>query len=165
MKKANIGVRAGVYLIDRVIVCLPLMLIYIYMCNILYGDMTGAGEALMVFTLFPNTLAIYYILIYGLSINSIIEYIYNITPIILILCFLFILMELIYKGRTNGQKRFHLEVVTKDGGQPTFARRVARNFAKAIGMALYPISLVYYIIKRETPWDTVTKTMVIDKEK
>lgn len=162
MKKASIGVRAGIYLIDRVVIYLPFSCIYVvYLSPLVFGDTTGAGFVLGIISLIPNTFGFASVVLAG---NDIIITLLNIMLISLTLALLFICMELIFKGRTFGQKTIRVQVVTKDGEQPTFVRRVVRNFVKAIGMALYPISLVYYIIKRETPWDTVTKTMVIEKE-
>lgn len=171
MKKASFKFRAEAYLVDRLVVYLPYIIIYVYISKLIFGNANDGGFITGIIGTFPNTV-IFIALIMGILssewFNIFIVIVGSMDTIIIITCpfaLMFVFMELIYKGRTYGQRGFHLEVVTKDGEQPTFARRVVRNFAKAIGMALYPISLMYYIIRRETPWDTVTKTMVIEKEK
>ncbi len=80
-----------------------------------------------------------------------------INPIIII----YALVEFLLKGKTPG--KFITGVYIESENKMSLFDHIYRNYMKALGILLWPVSIFYYIKKKEMPWDNMTGYKIVAK--
>ncbi len=71
---------------------------------------------------------------------------------------LFSISEVISNGKTIAKSIYKMKV--ESFTNLNFFDYLFRNYLKSLGIIFWPLSLIFYIIKKQTPWDAVCGTYV-----
>lgn len=164
MKYANLDERIMAYLIDYLVIIMPLFIGTSYIIGTYFREYIDIQEypfILIILLVFP--IYMYGHLLMYPSIFYIKIVIVSGIVIILLETSLLILMEFIAKGNTIGKNIYKIKVTTSDHESYTIGKRVCRALLKSVSRNLMfiPCISVLFTMKRQSIYDILLKTIVI----